>query len=113
MKSQPIFFLLAFFTLLSACGAKPLAGDDLQYVGTWSSRDGSMIQIFENGKANMEYRSGGANTSVQGGPVTIQSNTLEIRLFGIGQTFQIDQKPTERDGRVFMALDGIEYYRRQ
>lgn len=85
-----------------ACGgsAKPAPPD---YVGSWTGDDQSTLTIQAEGRGS--YKS--ANSSVNGGTVTIDetAKTLKISFVGIGPSFTIDKTPA--DGR--MTLSGIQY----
>lgn len=90
-----ILFVLGF-----ACnsGSKPLPPE---YVGVWTATDGSTITLRAD--ATGDYKSGG--TSVSGGAVEIEGNTMTIKLVGLGPSFKIDKPPANGQ----MTLDGMVY----
>ena len=90
--------------LLPGCGKKtPLPADQQVYAGRWVAADGTSVRIYLDGSGKVEA----ANTSIDGGQVTIQGNTLTVSLFGITKKYRIDQPPREENGVWTMVLDGI------
>lgn len=93
--------LLLMLTFGLACGGgKPVPP---AYQGKWAGSDGSTIYMNADGKAGFKVGS----KSVDGGGAEIDESTktLTISLFGISNTWKIDQPPT---GNV-MVLSGTRY----
>lgn len=84
-----------------ACGSS--TPPPAQYVGVWTSGDGTILTIRSDGGA--DYKSG--NSSVSGGSAVVDeaAKTLKISLAGLGPTFKIDKPPTGSE----MTLDGIVF----
>ncbi len=98
--------LCAGLLLLSGCGKKtPLPADQQVYAGRWVAPDGTYVRIYLDGGGKVEA----SNTSIDGGQVTIQGNSLTVSLFGITKKYRIDQPPREENGVWTMVLDGITH----
>ena len=109
ISNNPLNVLIAAFALLLvglACGKS--TPPPAEYVGVWTSGDGTIITIRSDGGA--DYKSG--NSSVSGGSVIIDdaAKTLKISLASLGPTFKIDKPPTATemtlDGNVFKKSGG-------
>ncbi len=96
-----IFALTALLIVGLACGSK--TPPPAEYVGAWTSNDGTSITIRNDGST--DYKSG--NSSVSGGSATVdeEAKTLKISLAGFGPTFKIDRAPTSDE----MTLDGVVF----
>jgi len=115
LRSVFFFVILAAVLLhaglLSSCGSKKNPEEvkpiPSEFYGEWQGQDGSRLQIFANGKGN--FKTGGK--TVDGGTVEYMPNSksFEISLFGIGETFRIDQAPTASSSE--MKLNGIVFRR--
>ena len=93
--------LALLLTIGLACGGgKPVP---LSYQGNWVGSDGSTIYMDAEGKAGFKV----GNKEVNGGGAVLDESakTLTISLFGISNTWKIDQSPT---GNV-MILSGTRY----
>jgi hypothetical protein len=98
--------LCAGLLLLPGCGQKtPLPADQQVYAGRWVAPDGTYVRIYLDGSGKVET----SNTSISGGQVTIQGNSLTVSLFGITKKYRIDQPPREENGAWTMVLDGITH----
>ena len=86
--------------IVLGCGGEPAPP---AYQGNWAGSDGSTIYMNADGKAGFKLGS----KSVDGGGAEIDESakTLTISLFGISNTWKIDQPPT---GNV-MILSGTRY----
>lgn len=73
------------------------------YQGKWTGSDGSTIYMDPDGKAGFKV----GNKEVNGGGAELDESakTLTISLFGISNTWKIDQPPS---GNV-MVLSGTRY----
>lgn len=96
-----LLVLGSLLLVVIACGSK--TPPPAQYVGVWTSGDGSTITIYSDGSG--DYKSG--NSSVSGGSVVVDeaAKTLKISLAGLGPTFKVEKAP---DGGQ-MTLDGIVF----
>ncbi|MCC7308137.1 MAG: hypothetical protein IT173_11265 [Acidobacteria bacterium] len=98
--------LLALSLVLAiamACGGgKPVPQS---YQGSWAGSDGSTISMHPDGKA--DFKLGGKEVTGGGAEIDESAKTLTISLFGISNTWKIDQPPS---GNV-MVLSGIRYTR--
>lgn len=89
------------------CGGGSKAADEKQagseYVGTWTSKDGSFITIRSDGSG--DYKIGG--TSVSGGKALVsdKDKTLRIAMLGMGSPMKIDKAPAGGE----MTIDGVVY----
>ncbi|MBK7934017.1 MAG: hypothetical protein IPK01_11065 [Acidobacteria bacterium] len=89
------FALCALLLVGLACGGSSAAADEKQagpeFVGAWTSKDGSSITIRSDGSA--DYKIGG--TSVTGGKALVseKEKTLRIAMLGMGSPMKIDKAP--------------------
>lgn len=104
IKRNPFTGSIALAILLTiglACGG----GNPVPqaYQGNWTGSDGSTIYMHSDGSAGFKLGS----KSVEGGGAEIDESakTLTISLFGISNTWKIDQPPS---GDV-MVLSGTRY----
>ncbi len=100
------FVLLICLVLVIACGGgKPVAS---KYHGNWVGENGATLYMDAEGKAG--FRIG--NKEVTGGGAVIDENakTLTISLFGISETWKIDQEPNEKGE---MKLSGVNFRKKQ
>lgn len=86
-----------------ACGG----GDPVPpaYQGNWVGSDGSTIYMHADGKAGFEM--GGKSVDGGGAEIDESARTLTISLFGISNTWKIDQPPSGDT----MILSGTRYSR--
>jgi hypothetical protein len=90
--------LIASFT---ACGGKPVP---VKFQGNWSGSDGSTLYMDSDGKAGFVV---GSKKVTGGGAVVDESaKTITISLFGISNTWKIDEEPNDKgemklDGKIF------------
>ncbi len=96
--------LVALVVILGCGGGEPV---DPKFQGDWTGENGTTISMTSDGKAS--FRSG--NKKVTGGAAVIdkEAKTLTISLFGISQTWKIDEEPGE-DGE--MKLSGVIFRRK-
>ena len=97
---------LILLTAVMACGGgKPAP---VEFQGDWVGENGTTIYMYEDGKAGFTKGS----KKVDGGSAGFDeaAKTLTISLFGISETWKIDQEPNESGE---MRLSGVNYRRRQ
>lgn len=96
-----VAFLLVFG--MACVGGDPVAKE---YQGNWTGEDGSTIYMHSDGSAGFKFGS----KEVDGGGAEIDeaAGTLTISLFGISQTWNIDEPPAGDT----MTLSGTKYTRR-
>ena len=93
-----------FLSLILACGGgKPAP---TKYQGHWTGSDGSTVYLDGDGKAGFKVGS----KSIDGGGATFDDSakTFTISLFGISNTFKIDQEPNDAGE---MKLNGVVYHK--
>lgn len=94
-----------FLALVLACGGgKPVPA---KYQGNWVGEDGSTLYMTADGKAG--FKVGSKTVDGGGAELNESAKTLTISLFGISNTWKIDEEPNE-DGE--MKLDGKIYRKR-
>ncbi|MEJ2715582.1 MAG: hypothetical protein P8182_00325 [Deltaproteobacteria bacterium] len=86
----------------------PLPPDQIVFAGVWFGNQGSILRIKLDGSG--DFRSG--NTTVTGGRVLVDGESLSIGIMGIGKTWNIDRKPYLKDGKWKMELDGEIFTRK-
>jgi hypothetical protein len=107
MKNLAILTIVlnVFLTLILACGGgKPAP---TKYQGNWSGADGSTLYMTSDGKAG--FKIGGKSVEGGGAEFSEDGKSFTISLFGISETFKIDQEPNEQGE---MKLNGVVYRRR-
>lgn len=93
--------LALLLTIGLACGGgKPVPQ---AYQGNWTGSDGSTIYMHGDGSAG--FKLGGKSVDGGGAEIDESAKTLTISLFGISNTWKIDQPPS---GNV-MVLSGTRY----
>ena len=93
--------LALLLTIGLACGGgKPVPQ---AYQGNWVGGDGSTIYMHGDGSAG--FKLGGKSVEGGGAEIDESAKTLTISLFGISNTWKIDQPPS---GNV-MILSGTRY----
>ena len=96
--------LAIFLGLVLACGGGKPAPP--KYQGDWSGADGSTVYLHADGKAGFKI----GNKTVDGGGAEFSGDgkSFTISLFGISETFKIDEEPTDAGE---MKLNGVVYRR--
>lgn len=106
MKNFISVVLVGFilFVVIGCGGGTPAP---VKYQGDWVGTNGTTIYMYADGKAG--FRAG--NKKVTGGGAEIDENakTLTISLFGISETWKIDQEP---DDKGEMKLGGVTFKRK-
>jgi len=93
--------LTILLTVGLACGGgKPVPQ---AFQGNWTGSDGSTIYMDGEGKAG--FKMGSKEVTGGGAEIDESAKTLTISLFGISNTWKIDQPPS---GNV-MVLSGTRY----
>lgn len=107
MKNTKTFtiILTIFLSLILACGGGKPAPP--KYQGNWTGTDGSTLYMTADGKAGFKVGS----KSVDGGGAEFSDDgkSFTISLFGISETFKIDEEPSEAGE---MKLNGVVYRKR-
>lgn len=94
---------LALSIGLACGGGKPVPE---AFQGNWVSSDGSTIYMLSDGKAG--FKLGGKEVTGGGAEIDESAKTLTISLFGISNSWKIDQPP---NGNT-MVLSGTRYTRK-
>ena len=99
--ASSLLVLASLLFVALACGSK--TPPPSQYVGVWTSDDGSTITIYSDGSG--DYKSG--SSSVSGGSTTIDetAKTLKISLASMGPSYTIDKAPSGNQ----MTLSGVVF----
>lgn len=106
MKNLTSALLVSFILLLViSCGGGTPA--PVKYQGDWVGTNGTTIYMYADGKAGFKAGS----KTVTGGSAVIDENakTLTISLFGISETWKIDQEPNDQGE---MKLGGVNFKRK-
>ena len=94
--------LAVVLSLVLACGGgKPAP---TKYQGNWSGADGSTLYLTGDGKAG--FKIGGKSVDGGGAEFAEDGKSFTISLFGISNTFKIDQEPNDAGE---MKLNGVIY----
>lgn len=105
MKNLISAMLVGFVLLLViSCGGTPAP---VKYQGDWVGTNGTTIYMYSDGKAG--FKSGGKEVTGGGAEIDENAKTLTISLFGISETWKIDQEPNDKGE---MKLDGVTFKRR-
>jgi hypothetical protein len=88
---------------LGCGGGKPVPQ---AYQGQWVGDDGTTITMDSEGRAS--FKKGGKSVDGGGAEIDEAAKTLTISLFGISETWKIDEPPA--DG--VMTLSGTEFRKR-
>lgn len=93
--------LILLVVVIGCGGGKPVPE---KYQGNWVGDNGTTIYMDAEGKAGFQKGS----KHVTGGSAEIDENakTLTISLFGISETWKIENEPNERGE---MRLSGVNY----
>lgn len=95
---------ILLFVAISCGGGKPVP---VKYQGDWVGDNGTTLYMYSDGKAGFKAGS----KSVTGGGAELDENakTLTISLFGISETWKIDQEPNDKGE---MKLSGVNFKRK-
>ncbi len=86
----------------------PLHPEHIAFAGEWYGNRGTLIRIRPDGSGDFRSK----HTTVTGGRVSIDDDSLSIGLFGLAKTWHIDERPYVKDGLWIMKLDGEEFARK-
>lgn len=91
-----------FLSLVLACGGGTPA--PVKYQGNWVGEDGSTLYMNSDGRSGFKVGS----KTVDGGSAEVNESakTITISLFGISNTWKIDEEPNDKGE---MKLDGKTY----
>ncbi len=81
--------------------SEPLTVKQMVFAGKWVGEKGTVIEIQPNGRGGYKTE----RSSVTGGRVRIEGDTLSIGLFGFSDTWRIQQRPHQENGVWKMKLD--------
>lgn len=105
--SNLLGFSLAVAILLTVAigcgGGKPVPP---AYQGNWVASDGTTITMDSEGRAS--FKKGGKSVDGGGAEIDEAAKTLTISLFGISETWTIDEPPANG----VMKLSGTEFKKR-
>lgn len=104
-KNKNLFSATIALTLLLTIGLACGGGKPVPqaFQGNWDGGDGSTIYMQADGKAG--FKMGSKEVTGGGAEIDESAKTLTISLFGISNTWKIDQPPS---GNV-MVLSGTRY----
>jgi hypothetical protein len=90
---------------VSSCGGgKPVP---TKYQGDWVGTNGTTLYMYSDGKAG--FRAGSKKVTGGGAVLDENAKTLTISLFGISETWKIDQEPNSQGE---MTLNGTVFRRK-
>ena len=106
MKNLISVLSVSFILLLviSCGGGKPAPA---KYQGNWVGDNGTTIYMYADGKSG--FKSGGKEVTGGGAEIDEAAKTLTISLFGISETWKIDQEPNDKGE---MKLNGVNFRRK-
>ena len=106
MKNVTVLTIVfaVFLSLILACGGgKPAP---TKYQGNWTGSDGSTLYLTGDGKAG--FKIGGKTVDGGGAEFAPDGKSFTISLFGISNTFKIDEEPNDAGE---MKLNGVVYHK--
>lgn len=80
------------------------------YLGKWQAQDGTSIHIRDDGKGDFHFK----DTDVSGGAVLIDEKKKILKIssvFDVAQQWKIDRVPQNKNGKMTMTLDKMEFQR--
>mgnify|MGYP000877289870 CR=1 FL=1 len=100
-----VMALTVILLLVFACGGgNPVP---VKYQGNWIGDNGTTIYMDADGKAG--FKQGGKEVTGGGAELNEGAKTLTISLFGISETWKIDEEPNDKGE---MKLSGVRFKRR-
>jgi len=96
-----------FPTLESLIKSEPLAPQHIAFAGEWFGNKGTYIAIRANGSGDYKSR----HSTVRGGRVAIDKESLEIGVMGFSKKWRIERPPHVENGNWSMVLDGEVFVR--
>lgn len=104
-KLTATFLISVVLLLVASCGGgKPVPS---QYQGDWTGANGATLYMHSDGKAG--FRIGSKKVTGGGAVLDENAKTLTISLFGISETWKIDQEPNDKGE---MTLNGTVFQRK-
>ena len=106
MKNVTVLTIIfaVFLSLILACGGgKPAP---TKYQGNWKGADGSTLYMTGDGKAG--FKIGGKSVDGGGAVFSDDGKSFTISLFGISETFKIDEEPNDAGE---MKLNGVIFHK--
>jgi hypothetical protein len=101
-----LILVVSIGLIITGCvNEDPLTGEQKIYTGIWTAPGDDYIEIWENGKADCEVK----NTTISGGTVILEDDSLAIKLMGIKFVSRITAPPKNVDNIWVMELDGITF----
>lgn len=104
MKNLSFVVLICLVLVIACGGGKPLPD---KYHGNWFGENGATLYMDADGKAG--FRIGNKKVTGGGAVIDESAKTLTISLFGISETWKIDQEPNEKGE---MKLSGVVFRRK-
>ena len=86
----------------------PLAADQMIFAGEWLGKEGTVIRIQPDGRADFK----GRRSTITGGRVSIKGESMSIGILGFSKSWRIDARPHLEDGHWTMRLDGETFVRK-
>ncbi len=107
-------WLLIFgLVICSACSKTPLKADELKYVGSWESSNGSTLEILPNGGGSGKKLGFDGNVSssksLSGAQVLVKSPVISLEMMGMSMDYHVNAEPAQVDGKMQMRLDDMDY----
>jgi len=87
--------------------SEPLAPHHIAFAGEWFGNKGTYIAIRSNGSGDYKSR----HSTVTGGRVVIDKESLAIGLIGFSKKWHIETPPHVENGNWSMVLDGEVFVR--
>jgi hypothetical protein len=103
-----LFVPRQFPNLTGTFSRTPLPPERVAYIGEWEGDRGTTIVIRPDGTG--DFVAGG--TTVRGGRVKIEDDSLSIGMLGFYKSWRIESSPMVESGHWIMKLDG-ETFRRK
>ena len=99
-----LVLLMEVFFAISCGGEKSVP---VKYQGDWVGENGTLLYMYADGKSG--FNNGNKQITGGGAEFDESEKTLTISLFGVSETWKIDQEP---DDRGEMILGGITFKRK-
>ncbi len=103
-----LFLQRQFSDLHAVVRTAPLRPDQVAFAGEWYGKGGTVIRIQVDGTGDFRSR----RSSVTGGRVRIEGDSLSIGILGLSKKWHIDVQPQLQNGNWTMQLDGEVFLRK-